>query len=172
MNKQIMTVLLGFCMLFAYADMKAQNKPGKRNKDEKEAKINELRIKYFNEKLALTESEQKAFWPIFDDYKSRDKALRDSFQRKYKKNEVVFMDDKKAEEYLNALLKLKDDENLLYREYIIKFKKVLPIKKVAMLPLLERELKKERLKDLHRKNKLIHLSLNIEIAMAFAGLFC
>ena len=125
----------------------------KKNKAEKEAKINELRIKYFNDKLALTDAEQKAFWPLFDEYKLKDKNLRDSFQKKYKKNAIVFMDDKKSEEYLNALLKLKDDENALYREYINKFKKVLPIKKVAMLPTLEKEFKKEILQKMTQFKK-------------------
>ena len=128
--------MVAFTLLIGLNNLQAQNKPNKKNKAEKEAKINELRIKYFNDKLALTDAEQKAFWPLFDEYKLKDKNLRDSFQKKFKKNAIVFMDDKKSEEYLNALLKLKDDENDLYREYINKFKKVLPIKKVAMLQTL------------------------------------
>jgi hypothetical protein len=148
-----MTILLGFCMLAVFPSYgRDQDKPNKRTREEKEAQIKELRVKYFNEKLALTETEQKSFWPLFDEYKAKDKALRDSFQKKYRKNEVVFMDDKKAEEYLNALLKLKDDENALYRDYIGRFKKILPIKKVAMLPMLEKEFKKEILqKMMHHK---------------------
>ncbi len=153
MNKQLMMLLLGFCMLFAAGETKAQGKPDRKNKEEMESKINELRKQYFNEKLALTETEQKAFWPLYDEYKTKDKALRDSFQRKYKKNEVVFMDDKKAEEYLNAMLKLKDDQNNLYKEYIAKYRKVLPVKKVAMLPMLEKDFKKEMMKKaMHHKN--------------------
>lgn len=118
------------------------NKQKKEAKIAKEAKINELRKKYFNEKLDLSDAEQKAFWPLYDEYKQKDKALRDSFNKKYKPNSLVFMDDKKAEEYLNAMLKLKDDQNNLLKEYIIKFKKVLPVKKVALLNHTEREFKK------------------------------
>jgi hypothetical protein len=142
-----------FTMLIGLNSLQAQNKTNKKNKVEKEAKINELRVKYFNDKLALTDAEQKAFWPLFDEYKLKDKNLRDSFQKKYKKNAIVFMDDKKSEDYLNALLKLKDDENALYREYINKFKKVLPIKKVAMLPTLEKEFKKEILQKMTQFKK-------------------
>ena len=145
--------MVAFTLLIGLNNLQAQNKPNKKNKAEKEAKINELRIKYFNDKLALTDAEQKAFWPLFDEYKLKDKNLRDSFQKKYKKNAIVFMDDKKSEEYLNALLKLKDDENALYREYINKFKKVLPIKKVAMLPTLEKEFKKEILQKMTQFKK-------------------
>lgn len=144
---------MALAMLTGLTNVQAQNKPNKKNQVEKEAKINELRVKYFNDKLALTDAEQKAFWPLFDEYKLKDKNLRDSFQKKYKKNAIVFMDDKKSEEYLNALLKLKDDESALYREYINKFKKVLPIKKVAMLPTLEKEFKKEILQKMTQFKK-------------------
>ena len=153
MKNKISILMVAFTLLIGLNNLQAQNKPNKKNKAEKEAKINELRIKYFNDKLALTDAEQKAFWPLFDEYKLKDKNLRDSFQKKYKKNAIVFMDDKKSEEYLNALLKLKDDENALYREYINKFKKVLPIKKVAMLPTLEKEFKKEILQKMTQFKK-------------------
>jgi hypothetical protein len=153
MKNKIGLLMVAFTLLIGLNSVQAQNKPNKKNKAEKEAKINELRVKYFNEKLALTDAEQKAFWPLFDEYKLKDKNLRDSFQKKYKKNSIVFMDDKKSEEYLNALLKLKDDENALYREYINKFKKVLPIKKVAMLPTLEKEFKKEILQKMTQFKK-------------------
>jgi hypothetical protein len=63
------------------------------------------------------------------------------------------MDDKKAEEYLNALLKLKDDQNNLYKEYIAKYRKVLPVKKVAMLPMMEKEFKQEMMRKMMRNNK-------------------
>ncbi len=153
MKSKIGILMMALAMLTGLTNVQAQNKPNKKNQVEKEAKINELRVKYFNDKLALTDAEQKAFWPLFDEYKLKDKNLRDSFQKKYKKNAIVFMDDKKSEEYLNALLKLKDDESALYREYINKFKKVLPIKKVAMLPTLEKEFKKEILQKMTQFKK-------------------
>lgn len=147
--KNIITIFtMGLALFIGIKPLTGQNKPVKKNAVEKEAKINELRIKYFNEKLVLSETEQKDFWPLYDEYKLKDKNLRDSFQKKYKKNSLVFLDDKQSEAYLNALLKLKDDQNALYREYINKFKKVLPVKKVAMLPTLEREFKKEILQKM------------------------
>lgn len=136
----LLAFLIGCFTFLSAPSVHAQDKKGKGNKKEK---INELRKKYFNEKLALSDAEQKAFWPLYDEYKQKEKALRDSFKSKYKPNDVIFMDDKKAEEFLNATIKLNDDQNSLFKEYILKFKKVLPVKKVAMLPMVEREFKKE-----------------------------
>ncbi|MES2617240.1 MAG: hypothetical protein V4613_05140 [Bacteroidota bacterium] len=154
MKNTIWTIALGLCLMISMPAMQAQNanKPHK-NKEEKEAKINELRKKYFNDKLALTEAEQKAFWPLYDEYRQKEKALRDTFQKKYKSNEIVFMDDKKAEEYLNALVKLHEDQNALYKDYLGKFKKVLPIKKVAMIPTTEKAFKKEMMQKVGHLKK-------------------
>ena len=135
-------ILMGCMFIFGAQEIQAQ---AKKDKVDKKEKIKELRKKYFNEKLALSDAEQKAFWPLYDEYKQKEKALRDSFKSKYKPNDVIFMDDKKAEEFLNATIKLNDDQNNLFKEYILKFKKVLPVKKVAMLPMVEREFKKELL---------------------------
>lgn len=141
--KSILMICLSAIMSLQFSSLSAHDKKVKENKKEK---IEQLRKKYFNEKLALSDAEQKAFWPLYDEYKKKEKALRDTFKSKYKQNEIVFMDDKKAEEFLNATIKLNDDQNALFKEYIAKFKKVLPVKKVAMLPMVERDFKKEVIK--------------------------
>jgi hypothetical protein len=145
MIRQLTAFALSALMLFSSAPLMAQ--PGKnKSKAQKKEKINELRKKYFNEKLSLSDTEQKGFWPLYTEYKQKEKALRDTFRNKYKPNDVIFMDDKQAEEFLNATIKLNDDQNSLFKEYINKFKKVMTVKKVAMLPLVEREFKREILK--------------------------
>ncbi|MCC6818738.1 MAG: hypothetical protein IT245_07600 [Bacteroidia bacterium] len=141
-SRKVLFLLLGLLLSLNNFSLQAQGN-GKKGKPNKKEKIEELRKKFFNEKLSLTETEQKAFWPLYDEYKKKEKALRDSFKSKYKPNDVVFMDDKQAEAFLNATIKLKEDQTSLYKEYIEKFKKVISVKKVAMLPMLEREFKKE-----------------------------
>jgi hypothetical protein len=140
-------------MLCNFAPMTAQSSFKDKNKTQKREKINELRKKYYNEKLSLSDNEQKGFWPLYTEYKQKEKALRDSFRNRYKSNDVIFMDDKQAEEFLEATIKLNEDQNNLFREYIGKYKKVISVKKVAMLPLVEREFKREILKKAreHRK---------------------
>ncbi len=139
--KKLLSLVLSVLFLFstATAQTKKTAKPGKKEK------IEELRKKFFNDKLALTDTEKKGFWPLYDEYKQKDKALRDSFKSKYKPKGIAFMDDKQAEEFLNATIKLNEDQNNLFKEYIAKFRKVIPIKKVAMLPMLEKEFRKQML---------------------------
>ncbi len=151
MKNNLKTIMLSLLMVLGFSNAIAQKGKPNKNKEDKEAKINALRKQYLIEKLALTDAEQKAFFPLLDEYKQKDKALKDTFRKKYNPNEVTFMDDKKAEEMLNAMIKLKDDQNNLFKEYINKFKKVLPVKKVAMLPHVEREFKKELVKKVGGK---------------------
>ena len=63
------------------------------------------------------------------------------------------MDDKQAEEFLNATVKLNEDQNNLFKEYIAKFKKVISVKKVAMLPMVEKQFKHEILKKAREHHK-------------------
>ena len=145
MIKQLSIILLSFLFLSSQTSLMAQQQD-KTSKSQKKEKINELRKKFFNEKLSLSEAEQKGFWPLYTEYKQKEKALRDSFRNKYKPNDVIFMDDRQAEEFLNATIQLNDEQNSLFKEYIGKFKKVISVKKVAMLPLVEREFKKNIMK--------------------------
>ncbi|MBC7425624.1 MAG: hypothetical protein H7321_03725 [Bacteroidia bacterium] len=136
--------------LFKYAflviTLIISNVASAQGKGDKAKKLDESRKKYFNEKLSLTEEEQKQFWPVFDEYKEKERKLLKTFKAKYKKNDIVFMDDKKAELYLQESIKLKEDQLALYKEYVEKFKKALPIKKVVMLAVVEKEFKHEILK--------------------------
>jgi hypothetical protein len=55
--------------------------------------------------------------------------------------------------FLEATIRLNEDQNNLFKEYIAKFKKAIPVKKVAMIPLVEREFKKEMLKTAREHHK-------------------
>ena len=58
------------------------------------------------------------------------------------------MSDKEAEAYLVAELTLKQKEYELSKEYYEKFKKVLPIKKIALIRRAEEDFKKELIKNI------------------------
>ncbi len=156
MKKLYLTLTVILILIFRLSNLNAQkpkpDKTAKPNKEAQKEKINELRKKFYNEKLALSEVEQKSFWPIFDEFNKKKKNLLDSFQKKYKPNKLTFMDDKQAEEFLNAQIKLKEDQLNLHKEYTAKFKKVISVKKVAMLEQTEREFKKTLLQKL-KENK-------------------
>lgn len=154
-QQHIKTAALMSLIILSSFNAFAQKGQGPKNGDKaaKHEKMSLLFKQFLNEKLALTDAEKKGFWPIYDNYKKKEKELRDSFRRKYKPNSIPFMDDKQAEAYLNDFFTLNENVNLLYKETTLKLKKVIPVKKVAMIPHTEREFKKELIKKMKDKNQ-------------------
>lgn len=115
----------------------------------KRDKIDALRVSFINQKVNFTTQETQLFWPLYDEYNDKLENARKSFRQQYIKNtDFTAITDKEAEAYINAELALKQREYELYKEYFEKFKKVLPIKKVALIRRAEEEFKKELIKNI------------------------
>lgn len=115
----------------------------------KRDKIEALRVSFINQKVNFTIQESQLFWPLYDEYNDKLEYVKKSFRQQYIKNiDFTTLTDKEAETYVSAELLLKQKEYELYKEYFDKFKKVLPIKKVALLRRAEEEFKKELIKNI------------------------
>jgi hypothetical protein len=133
--KIISTMFISFCALSAAS---AQNQPDP--KKQALEQLRQIRKQMLIDKLALTEDEQKNFLPVYEAYKEEDRLLMAAFRQKYKKNTVIYMTEEQAKVYLEDLIKLKDAQWLLQKNYYNRFLAVLPAKKVAMLSLVEKEI--------------------------------
>ncbi|MES2134463.1 MAG: hypothetical protein V4506_19105 [Bacteroidota bacterium] len=115
----------------------------------KRDKIDALRVTFIGEKVNFTTQEGQQFWPLYNEYNDKLENVRKSFRQQYiKEKDYTTATDKEAGAYLNAELALKQKEYELYKEYFEKFKKILPIKKVALLRRAEEEFKKELIKNI------------------------
>lgn len=122
---------------------------GKAQEQSKRDKIDALRIAFITKEVNLTSAEAQSFWPIYNEYLDKLEAIRKNFRKSYNKStNYDFKTDKEAEDYINAEIALRQSESNLLKEYYEKFKKVLPVKKVAKLRHAEEEFKKELLKQL------------------------
>ena len=134
-------ILLSLLSVFLFGNnysAHAQN-DNKKDRRARREKLDSLKIKYFNNSLSLTEVEQKNFWPLYNEYQKKLRKLKKDFKQKYKKNDIIYMDDKGAELYLNDLNTLKENELKVFKEYQSKFKAILPTKKVLMIYRTENE---------------------------------
>jgi hypothetical protein len=93
--------------------------------------------------LALTESEAKAFWPVYNAYQSDmithyDKLLSlvDRFDKAYDT-----MTDQTASQLLNEYLALEASYVALLKAYVPRFQRVLPALKVARLYQIENKMR-------------------------------
>ncbi len=115
----------------------------------KRDKIEALRVSFINQKVDFTSQEAQLFWPLYNEYNDKMSLLKKTFRQQFKNNTAIdFVTDKDAELYLLAELTTKQKELDLYKEYYDKFKKVMPIKKVALLRKAEDDFKKELIKNI------------------------
>lgn len=103
-------------------------------------KVKALKIGVFTEELELTEAEAVNFWPLYNEYEDKIRAIHKQMRTKGK------MDwDSKTDQEIEALMekrfKLQEDKLKIERDYYKKFKTVLPIKKVAKIPAAQRKFK-------------------------------
>ncbi len=138
--KQSILVLFVFFGTFQIAIAQDFNNPN----------VQEMREKFYNEQLQFTEQEQKDFWPLFNQFKKDEQALK----KQTKPNQRFdLMSDAQAEAFI---LKSLDTERKiidLKRDYVVKLMKVIPVRKVAMLNRTERQFKQKILNNLKKKRQ-------------------
>jgi hypothetical protein len=133
-----------FLVLFCFTASGSFAQPGS-----KRDKIEALRVSFINQKVNFTAQEAQLFWPLYDEYNDKLENNRKAFRQQFIKSiDFNTLTDKEAEAYINAELSLKQKEYELYKEYFEKFKKILPVKKVALLRRAEEEFKKELIKNI------------------------
>ena len=132
MNFNIKHILILLTALFVINTGFAQQGKGE--------KVEALRISFITQKINLSTTEAQSFWPLYNEFNDKVKSLRKSFRAQYG-TVTEFKSDKEADEYLNAEIKLRQNEVDLQKEYFEKFKKVLGSKKTAMLRKAEEEFK-------------------------------
>lgn len=119
--------------------------PGEGRKEKLE-KLKEFRKKLLIEKLSLTADEQKNFLPLYEEFKEKERTLLVDFREKYPKNKLIIMSDEEANKYLDDYLKLQESRLALEKEYIDKYRKVLPVRKVIIIKRVEKEIQQAIIK--------------------------
>jgi len=93
--------------------------------------------------MKFTESEAKAFWPVYDTYQKELGKLGDRFLKfvnEYAQKHGT-MSDEEAKKILDDYLTFEEDYLKLMKSYLPRFNKALPGKKVAQYYQLENKIK-------------------------------
>jgi len=140
MKKLIILVLIGILAIPFYSTAQ-QRRGGNRDEIEKTRKNVYARV------LVLTDDEAAKFWPVFDKMQQEMEVVKmeqNKIRKAMRDNYATLSDtdlDKNVQEMMNQEQKALD----IKKKYYPEFKKVLPMKKVALLPRAEREFKRELL---------------------------
>ncbi len=128
-----------FCLPFANH---AQN-----DKD----KIEALRVTFITKKVELTNSESEKFWPIYNEYNDKVKAIKKNLRQSYKKSSET-ISDKEAEELYQLDIKSKQAEVDIHKLYSEKIKTIIGAKKFIKLRIAEEEFKREIINSIKDKS--------------------
>ncbi len=109
----------------------------------KRERINAEKVAYITKRLDLTEKQSAAFWPLYNRFEKEKKEVN---QKYGVKNDADWMTNEEAEKTMLNRLQMEEDITKLKRDYYWEFKKVIPPRKIVMLPKAEREFKKMMLK--------------------------
>jgi hypothetical protein len=117
----------------------AQEKGTEIKKENKKAE----KIAFISTKLELTAAEAEKFWPIYNASEAEFKRLKKEHKAAMgERKKISEMSDADVEKLLDTGLEIQQKELDIRRKYLVKFKEVLPIKKVAKLTRIEHEFRK------------------------------
>jgi hypothetical protein len=129
--KSLAVILIALCAALA-TPLLAQDKPADNNQLVLE-KVKADKKLLVAENMQLTESEAKAFWPVYESYqrdlgKINDRLIKliDNYAASYQT-----MTDAAANKLVDEAVAIESDRTKLAQSYLPKFKKVLPPTKVA-----------------------------------------
>jgi len=150
LKRIIPVVLIAFfstsTLLAQHHGNKKSDKPERFYKPGSE-KFKAMKVGYITNKLNLTSSEAEKFWPVYNEFSAKKTAMHTKFKALRKSTkEKGELTDADIEKKLNERIALKQKDLDIEKEYLAKFKTLLPIKKVAKLYRAEESFKKDLLR--------------------------
>jgi hypothetical protein len=121
--------------------------------ENKKEEIETMKVAFITRKLNLTPDEARAFWPLYNQYQDELDNIRGKRREDLRavRDEFVSMSDKEVEKYVENELNYKQAELDLLKKYHILFKKIMPVRKVALLYRAEEDFKRELLRRIQEK---------------------
>ena len=142
-------IFLGMAFLFLFATL--SNAQRGSNKAARQERVEAFKIAFFSEKLQLTPAESKTFWPLYNEFEQKREGLRDKYELKGKKIELL--SDAEVKDYILNHLEMEDELVRMRKGYIMQFMDMLPVRKVAMLQRIDKEFKKALLQEMRKRRQ-------------------
>jgi hypothetical protein len=140
MKKLVYLLSIGLLLAFA-TQATAQNR--KQKKDEIKQRIYERKVEFIKEKVPMTAEEEKAFWPMYNEYNQKKDAIRKKFRETKKQQRKNGTTD--YEKMNDLSIQIIVDEANLTADFYQKMKKILPAQKIHLVFEAEKDFKKQLL---------------------------
>ncbi|MCP4439817.1 MAG: hypothetical protein GY810_12810 [Aureispira sp.] len=130
------TLCLLIVLLGAITNSYAQND----DKTTRAERVEALRVAFITKELDFSPAESEKFWPLYNEFRKRSKEIMKG--PKKLKTSLDNMSDEDIEIWMEARFKADEEKIALQREYIGKLKKIIGIRKVARLKMVEQKFKR------------------------------
>lgn len=145
--KSILLILI--LSVFSTTAMMAQGDDASDKKD----KIEAFKVSFLTQKLKLSPEEARVFWPVYNQFQDELENLRKNWKKESTsvKTTIENMNDKEIEKLVDGEIAFRQNEIDVKKKYHIQLKKVLSLRKLAILYRAEEEFKRELLKKIQEK---------------------
>jgi hypothetical protein len=127
--RKALKIFFLFCLFCFSFGLKAQG-----DKD----KVETLRHEFIKKKLELSVADEEKFWPVYNEYQDKIKAIRKNFRQSLNKAPDN-LSDKEAEDLYQLEMKSRQAELDVHKQYADKIKGLIGLKKFVKLRMAEEE---------------------------------
>lgn len=120
---------------------------------DKKDKIEAFKVSFLTQKLKLSPEEARIFWPVYNQYQDELENVRKNWKRESTsfKGSIETMSDKEIEKLVDGEIVFRQNEMDVKKKFHLQLKKVLPLRKLALLYRAEEDFKRELLKKIQEK---------------------
>lgn len=134
-------IFIFLSLLFQLQNFYAQNERDR---------LETLRVSFISKRLELTVSESEKFWPVYNEYTDKLKAIKKNLRHSYRnRSESITL--KEAEELYQLELHSRQAELDIYRQYSEKIKAIIGVEKLVKLRVAEEQFKREMINSIKEK---------------------
>lgn len=140
------------CMAFAQG-------PDKKRDDEREKYFQQIeneKIAFFTMRLDLTPEEAQAFWPVYNTYSKEAASTHDEVMKALVQMKKKGLSEAETEALLNRYADNLIKEGEVVKNYIEKFKQILPIEKVSKIFIAENDFRMELMNRFKKSKPGVH----------------
>ena len=112
-------------------------------------RIEAVKVAFITERLQLTPQEAQAFWPLYNDYQEKVKALRK--QARAERDDLDGMNDADIEKLIYTRLDAEARINTMQHDMVAQLKKVISVRKIIKLYTAEHEFKARLIEQMRGK---------------------
>lgn len=110
-------------------------------------KVEALRVDYISKSLELTNTEYEKFWPVYNEYNDKIRAIRKNLRVSYR-NKSDNLSEKEAEQLYYLFVQSKQAEADVHKQYNEKIKTIIGAIKTVKLHVAEEEFRMKVMKSI------------------------